>query len=138
MRHVTFVLILALAAIAGATEPVIPQPHEFEFRRESPRRDLGAAAYYGSVGVLAVSQFADHHSSQNGGYELNPLLRGANGQYSSTKGTLMKAGVVGGIVAVQHWDIRKRPQHRKVWTIFNYGLATVGFVIAAKNSRGGW
>lgn len=135
--------ILFLASIAFSQQ--VPKPYRFNRDTVSPAtlsnspKPFTAAdgAYWGSVGWLGMGHFVDHLSSRNR-QELNPILRGANGQYHEARGVAMKMGLVTGLVVVQHYDIKRHPRHRKAWTIFNFVAGSVAYAIAAKNTRGGF
>lgn len=138
-RTLIFVLLI-FAGISAAQD--IPAPYRFNrdviTTPASPKPfTTGDAAYWGSVGWLGMGHFADHLSSRNR-QELNPLLRGADGRYNEGRGVAVKLGMVTGLVVIQHYDVKRHPKHRKWWTVFNYSAGSVAYVIAAKNTRGGW
>lgn len=75
--------------------------------------------------------------SSLGGYEINPLLRNAQGQFSVARGVALKSGAVGGMLVVQFLLTRKRPDsdlHRPLG-IFNFSAAGVISAAALRNSR---
>ncbi len=84
--------------------------------------------------ALAGAETLDVVSS-NGAQEANPLLRGAGGQFSLTKGIALKAGAVGALMLFEAFTLR-RPggsENYKAFTIVN-GAAAAGFgAVAAHN-----
>jgi hypothetical protein len=73
-----------------------------------------------SVIALAAANVMDVQSSW-GKRELNPALAGSRGEFG-TKGALLKAGITGGVVALEYLFLRTS-RHRKL----TRALATINF-----------
>lgn len=86
--------------------------------------------------ALAGAETMDVVSS-NGAQEANPLLRGAGGQFSLSKGIALKAGAVGALMLFEAFTLR-RPGgggDYKPFTIVNSAAAAGFAAVAAHNFR---
>jgi hypothetical protein len=72
--------------------------------------------WLGSIGFLAAGQGADLFSSI-GGRELNPALRGAQGQFSVGKGLAVKGALVGGLAGLE-WLTNRHGEHDRFYSGF--------------------
>lgn len=86
-------------------------------------------AYWASVATMVVGQSLDVASSVGPYYELNPMLRGANGQFSLGKGIAFKAIIVGGVLGAE----KVFHSQGKLAEGANYGLAGLGAEAAIHN-----
>jgi hypothetical protein len=85
--------------------------------------------WWASVATLAAASAADAGSSW-GRQEMNPLLRGSNGRFS-TRGIQLKSAIVGGVCLGQWLLLRRHPKAQKRLGAANFGMAalTAGAVI---------
>lgn len=85
--------------------------------------------WWASVAALAAASAADAGSSW-GRQEMNPLLRGSNGRFS-TRGIQLKSAIVGGVCLGQWLLLRHHPKAQKRLGAANFGMAalTAGAVI---------
>jgi hypothetical protein len=72
--------------------------------------------------VIGASVF-DAQSSW-GRQELNPALRGPNGEFGA-RGVAMKAAIAGGVVTAQYFLLRKHSGAAKYAAITNFGMASL-------------
>lgn len=86
------------------------------------RKGLGKLWWSSVVAVVAGSAL-DAHSSW-GRQELNPVLRGANGEFGM-KAVAIKAAIAGGVVGAQYLMLRKNPGAAKHAAIANFAMAGV-------------
>lgn len=123
----TLALILALsipltAAIAPA--PVETKPNKTE-----------TFLWKASVAAFVASQAADIGSSlTSSGYEANPMLCGADGRFGR-KAVLIKSAATVGIVLAERYVVRRWPKARKLFTIVNFGVASLNFQVTVHNIR---
>lgn len=94
--------------------------------------------WYASQASLAAANVLDVHSSW-GKYELNPVLKSSDGRFG-TKGVLLKAAIVGGLVGYQHLVYHKilrkeedKKRFIKAATIANFCLTGVFTGVAIHN-----
>lgn len=111
------------AALGGA-------PLSAEIRSE--RRGL-SKLWWASVVAVVAGSAVDAHSSW-GRQELNPLLRGANGEFGM-KAVAIKAAIAGGVVGAQYLMLRKNPHAAKYAAIANFGMAGAFGGVAVYNHR---
>lgn len=83
----------------------------------------GNALYWASAGAMTAGTVADYRSSLATGYERNGLLRGRDGRMAPGRGLAIKAGALGGTIALQRLVMRKRPRAGRWFTIVNFGVA---------------
>lgn len=88
--------------------------------------------YHLSIGAQVAAQGLDVASSW-GGVEANPVL--GRGQRYGWRATAIKAGIAFGGLAIQRYVLRKHPQHRRVATIVNFGMAGATSAVAIRNWR---
>ncbi len=86
-----------------------------------------------SAAALAASTFLDAWSSV-GHYEANPLLRHPNGQFAPAKAIALKAGATTGILLLQGFLARTRPQLYKPCSLANTAAAATFSAAAWKNT----
>ena len=84
-----------------------------------------------SAAILGVATIADMQSSV-GRRELNPMLRGADGRFS-TRGVSIKAAIVGGALAGQHLMLRKHPEACGWAAGANFAGATATSAVITRN-----
>ena len=90
-----------------------------------------------SVAALVGAHVLDTASSY-GRQEANPLLRGGAGGFDARSAGI-KAGIVGGVVALQCLALRKAPEAHRAFAITNFAGSGAMAAIAARNwqSRSG-
>lgn len=94
----------------------------------APAADL----YRSSLAAYGIAGAADVASSY-GQREGNPLvITGSRGQFDGSS-LALKAGIMGGIFAIEHIAMRKYPRARRVFTVVNFGLAGQTGFVAARN-----
>jgi hypothetical protein len=105
-----------------------PAANELLARRRWRRTWVASWAAFAAVNLI------DIHSSAGKG-ELNPLLRTADGRFSTRKAGLFKAGLGGGFLAFQGWMIKKNPDRNlyKPFTFANIGATGAMGAVAAHN-----
>ena len=102
-----------LYVVTPALEKALEQPRYFS--AEDPAAKLERSrrrwrkAWIGSVAAFAVANLFDLHSS-TGKMELNPLLRGADGRFSTGRAAAVKGGIGAGFIALQGWMIHRSPE----------------------------
>jgi hypothetical protein len=84
-----------------------------------------------SAAVLGAVTIADMHSSM-GRLELNPLLRNAEGRFTS-RGVSLKALMVGGALLGQHLMLRKHPEASGWAAGANFAAAAATGAAVARN-----
>ena len=84
--------------------------------------------------ALIAANVLDAHSSR-GGHELNPLLRGPDGKFSSRKAVVVKSAASGGLLLLQVILIKKMPDQNLYRPFAITTAAAAGFtaVTAARN-----
>jgi len=87
--------------------------------------------YWASVAVLTAANVADVHSSW-GKFEVNPLLRSADGRFG-VRGAVVKSGISAGTLTVQALVLRRWPHARKAASIANFVAAGVVCWVAVRN-----
>jgi len=90
--------------------------------------------WYASIAPAIAGQALDCASSTGWGYETNPMLRGANGQFSPVRGYSLKLGLVGGLVAAEAITSR-HGDHYKLFTTINSIVAGEGTFAAVHNFK---
>lgn len=84
-----------------------------------------------SVAALVGANAADVASSY-GRQEANPLLRSGAGRFNARSAGI-KIGIVGGVLALQSFALRKAPEAHRTLAITNFAGAGAMAAIAAKN-----
>jgi hypothetical protein len=89
-----------------------------------------------STAALVAASALDVRSSL-GGYEINPLLRNAQGQFSTPRSIALKSGAIGGMLLAQLILTRKMPDSAlyRPLGILNFSAAGVVSATALRNSR---
>lgn len=102
--------------------------------RESPRSNLWKKLWIASTVALAAGSALDFSSSV-GKQELNPTMRGSNGQFSMGRGVAVKGGLALGIVVSQGWFVRRHPGMavEKTAALTNFATAGVMMGVAIRN-----
>ena len=127
-----------LYAVSPALEKALATPQYFS--EEDPEakfqrsRRRWRKAWLGSVAAFAVANVFDLHSS-HGKMELNPLLRGADGRFSTGRAAALKGGIGAGFIGLQAWMIHRNPRKNlyKHFTFAN-GAASGGLgALAVRN-----
>lgn len=116
-------LLLCVCLFAGTLNA-----ETFATREESKGR---GKVWWASVGAMIGASFFDAHSSW-GRQELNPVLRGTNGEFGA-KGIALKVGIASGVAIAQYFLLRKNPGAEKSMAIGNFGMAGVFGAIAVYN-----
>lgn len=95
----------------------------------------GMSLWRASVAALAAANIMDVQSSWGKG-ELNPALAGGGGTFGA-RGALLKAGVIGGAVALQFLILRHGPSKRlcRAVAAINFGGAGLAGSSAVRNWR---
>ncbi len=93
-----------------------------------PRGDL---AWKLSIGALAAANSLDTASSW-GKCEQNGILAGPDGRFG-VRGELVKAGLVGGLIAAEWLVTRRTPRATKVFSFLNFGAAAGIGALAVRN-----
>jgi len=91
-----------------------------------------------SLWALTAAHAADYASSLRidgiNYIELNPLVRGPNGEFRKYRGIAVKAGIVGATWAIEKWVVRKEPSAARWLSKVNWGL-TIGVGAVAVRNR---
>ena len=105
-----------------------PDAEQFAARKRWRRNWAMSWAAFAAVNLI------DMHSSVGKG-ELNPLLRTADGRFSTRKAGLFKAGLGGGFMAFQGLMIKANPDRNmyKPFTIANFGATGGMGAVAVRN-----
>ncbi len=85
-----------------------------------------------SAVILVAATFADSYSSSNR-IEMNPLLRGRNGQYSPAKGIAIKSAITGGLLTLQTFVGKSDPSAYEKAAYINFISAGAFAAVAARN-----
>lgn len=117
MKQWTMVLLLAACSLHGEDG--------------KPRPRWRTVLYRTSVAALTAATAADVGSSM-GGREMTPFLRSGDGRFGA-QGAAIKFGLLGGIVAAEHWIRKKHPGAEAPFTVFNASMAVVSTKIAIQN-----
>lgn len=96
-----------------------------------PRPRWRTMLYRTSVFALTAATAADVGSSM-GGRELTPFLRSGDGRFGA-RGATIKFGMLGGMLAAEHWMKKKYPSAEAPLTVFNASMAAVSTKIAIDN-----
>jgi hypothetical protein len=121
---------LCLHAADGAPESLpataVQKPDNGDYRKPTKLWTVSAA-------VLLASNLMDVKSSW-GKRELNPVLQGTSGTFGG-KGSLLKLGVEGGVIAVEYLMLRHHPSRslEKALTWINFGDASLTTGMAVRN-----
>jgi hypothetical protein len=86
-----------------------------------------------STVALAAATMVDASSSW-GHVEVNPVLRGSNGQFGY-QGIAMKALITSGVIGAQYIMLRNHPKAEKYGTLTNFALGGVLGAAAVYNFR---
>ena len=86
---------------------------------------------WASQAALVAASVADAHSSF-GGRELNPLLRGPEGEFGA-RGAAIKGAAVAVLLVTEYLVSRKHPRARRVLNRLNWIMAGGTAAIAARN-----
>ena len=89
-----------------------------------------------SVAAVAGASRRDVASSR-GGVETNPLLRGNNGSFNTSRALLLKGAAAGSILAVEAWAMRKSPGSARNAVVLNFATAGTIMGLAVRNWRVG-
>ncbi len=100
--------------------------------QEGEMRPPDSTTWKLSVAALTAANMLDLTSSW-GKCEQNASLRTADGRFDGSRAILLKAGVLGGLVATEWLLTRKTNRYRKAATIFNFGAAGAIGAVAAHN-----
>ena len=90
--------------------------------------------YRWSVAAVIAANAADAATSYRRGYEANPLVRSADGQFGK-RGLAIKAGATAGSLTAQYLVLRKHPNQRKLATLVNLSTSAGLAILAARNAR---
>ena len=117
-------VLLVCCALCHAAEPALlavpkPVPQQITYKL--------------SLATLATGTALDAASSW-GKYELNSVLRGADGRFGR-RGLAVKGGVTVGLVALQYVMVRKCPRSRRFFSVVNFSMGAAYGGIAARNWR---
>ena len=101
-----------------------------------PQRRYWKGVWIATWAAFVAVNILDAHSSA-GRREANPLLRNADGVFSSRKAILVKSAAGGGFLALQSWLAHKNPgeNHYKTFAIAT-GAVTAGLGVAAAHNYG--
>jgi hypothetical protein len=97
-------------------------------------RTPGRTVWKFSLAALAAANALDVHSSW-GKHELNPALAGSGQANFGAQGTLIKAGLQGGLAGVEYLLTRRRPGGRlyRALSVINFGAAAGVGAVAIRN-----
>jgi hypothetical protein len=84
--------------------------------------------------VAACAASAADAISSRGLSETNPLLASQH-RLSWQKATIWKGAMCAGLVAVQEWDVRRRPGHTDAWAGANVAAIVPPAVAVWRNGR---
>lgn len=121
-------------AILGVTLCAALCASTLNAQSQTERKGL-SKLWWASVAAVVAGSAADAHSSW-GRQELNPLLRGANGEFGM-KAVGIKAAIASGVIGVQYLMLRKNPHAAKYAAIANFGMAGAFGGVAVYNHRNG-
>lgn len=125
-------LLLTLAAVALA-QPLAQPSTQYRMVDPPKRFSRDTALLNTSYAAMVGANVADAVTS-HGKYEANPILRGADGRYDSTRGTLLKAAVIGGLIGTQYLITRKRPEWKRTLAWANFAIAGGLSAVAVHNA----
>jgi hypothetical protein len=98
----------------------------------TPGKEKPSTSFWkASVIALVAASAADVHSSM-GRYELNPMLRSADGRFG-IKGIAIKSLIAGGAIGMQYLLVRKSPQASRYAAIANLGMTAMFTKVAIHN-----
>ncbi len=101
----------------------------------SPEHRSARKRWIFSAATLVAASLADGFSSQ-GKYELNPLLRSADGRFSAGRAIAVKSALTAGILGVQWLAARHNTAAYRYSEYGNYaGAAALGSIAARNRSR---
>ncbi len=129
MRKIMALTLFACLSASWSLAETIDHPRDFQ--EESRIHQRAQKRWMWSTVALVAASFADAHSSW-GKLESNPALRSGNGTFGA-KGLAFKMGMVGGIVAGQHFMLRHNPRLAPAASWVNFGVAGVKAGVAARN-----
>jgi len=124
MKHLVLTITLAGAALGAAPPSYIARSPETATYQ--PYKTVHAI----SVAALVGTAVSDVGSSW-GHRERNPIMADRNGRCSS-RAAIIKAGVVGGILLMDHFVLRR---HRKAAAIINFAAAGVQGAVTIGNLK---
>lgn len=119
-------------AILGVTLCAALCASTLHAQSQTERKGLGKL-WWASVAAVVAGSAVDAHSSW-GRQELNPLLRGANGEFGM-KAVAIKAAIAGGVVGAQYLMLRKNPHAARYAAIANFSMAGAFAGVAVYNHR---
>lgn len=135
-----FILVLLSVFVLGAQESaevpagVSPEgtrymsgPATVEVEKRGPTK-----LWWSSVAALTAAGALDAHSSWGKCCESNRLLANGDGTFSH-RGAAIKAGVLGGQLALQRWVLKKSPSVGRLLSYVNFGSAAVLSAVAIRN-----
>jgi len=128
-------LVLGALALPAADDGTPLRPSRAPVESVSIPTNSGISLWRASVAALAATDVMDVQSSW-GKRELNPALAGSGGAFGA-KGALLKAGITGGVVALEFLVLRHGPSKRlsRALAVINFGDAGLTGVTAGKNWR---
>jgi len=100
------------------------------------QRPRGKRLWVMSALSLVAASVLDTTSSL-GRYEVNPLLRNPQGQFSAHRAVAWKSGAIGGTLLAQFLATRKKPEYslyRSV-AVINFGSTSLASAMAMRNYR---
>ena len=126
-------LILGVLAARGADNESLPGRSSAAIESASGPGNSGMNLWRVSVAALAAANIMDVQSSW-GKRELNPALAGNGGTFGP-RGALLKAGITGGVVALEFLVLRhgKSKNLSKALGAINFGDAGLTGALAGKN-----
>ena len=127
-------LILGALTLPAADNGTPPRSWPTPVESAPPHIKRGMTLWRASVAALAAANIMDVQSSW-GKRELNPALAGNSGAFGA-KGALLKAGITGGVVALEYLVLRHGPSKRlRRLAAVNFGDAGLIGATAARNWR---
>jgi len=128
-------LILGAVAVPAADNVATLRPSRVPVESVSIPSNSGMTLWRASVAALAATNVMDVQSSW-GKRELNPALVGSGGAFGA-RGALLKAGITGGVVALEFLVLRHRPSKRlsRALAVINFGDAGLTGATAGRNWR---
>jgi len=131
MKRIIALLVFAAGGLAAAPNALV----DGRIAQVATRTPARHKVWLASLAVLAGGQFADAASSI-GGWETNPMLRGADGHFNAGKGFMIKGAIVGGLIGGEYL-VHKFSGHDadKAFVGINAGVGGLGLACAIHNSR---
>jgi hypothetical protein len=126
-----------LHVVTPALEKALGQPRYFSTEDPATKfersRRRWRKAWIGSVAAFAAANLFDLHSSA-GKMELNPLLRSADGRFSTGRAAAVKGGIGAAFIALQGWIIHRSPE-RNYYKHFTFANAAASGGLGALAAR---